>query len=168
MCAGFVSELRPGQAAWLDDAASALARGAFLVIDYGLPRAQYYHPSRDGGTLCGFRRHLRVEDPLVAPGIQDLTAWVDFSALADAAHEAGLEPAGFATQAHFLLENGIDRELARLVEAATEAERAAHRQVAATLLLPGEMGERFKVMAFTRAIRAPVGGFGFRDLSASL
>jgi SAM-dependent MidA family methyltransferase len=168
MPAGFVSELRVGQAGWLAGATSALARGALLVIDYGLPRAQYYHPARDGGTLCGFRRHLRVEDPLADPGTRDLTAWVDFSALADDARAAGLEPAGFATQAHFLLETGIDRELASLVEAAPEANRAAHRQAAATLLLPGEMGERFKVMAVTRGNRAPIDGFGFRDLSASL
>jgi len=165
---GYVSELRLGEAEWLEAATASLTRGAFLAIDYGLPRAQYYHASRDGGTLCGFRRHRRVEDPLAVPGAQDLTAWVDFSLLADEAQATGLELAGFATQAHFLLETGIEQELARLVEAAPERERAAHRQVAATLLLPGEMGERFKVMALTRGIRGPFHGFGFRDLGASL
>jgi SAM-dependent MidA family methyltransferase len=109
-----------------------------------------------------------VSDPLAAPGLQDLTAWVDFSALADAGRAAGLAVGGFATQAHFLLEAGIERELARLVAGAGERERAQHRQVAATLLLPGEMGERFKIMALTREIRGPLGGFGFRDLAASL
>jgi SAM-dependent MidA family methyltransferase len=168
MPAGFVSELRPGQQDWIRDASAGLARGALLVIDYGLPRAQYYHASRDGGTLCGFRRHRRVDDPLATPGAQDLTAWVDFSALADAGRAAGLAVGGFATQAHFLLEAGIERELARLVAGAGERERAQHRQVAATLLLPGEMGERFKIMALTREIRGPLGGFGFRDLAASL
>jgi len=166
--AGYVSEIRLGEAEWLEEATATLTRGALLAIDYGLPRAQYYHASRDGGTLCGFRRHRRVEDPLAAPGAQDLTAWVDFSLLADEARAAGLELAGFATQAHFLLETGIEQELARLVEAAPEGERAAHRQVAATLLLPGEMGERFKVMALARGIRGPFHGFGFRDLGASL
>jgi SAM-dependent MidA family methyltransferase len=166
--AGYVSELRLGAAGWPAGASAALARGALLVIDYGLPRAQYYHASRDGGTLCGFRRHRRVEDPLAEPGTRDLTAWVDFSQLADEARAAGLELAGFATQAHFLLETGIEQELARLVEAAPEGERSAHRQVAATLLLPGEMGERFKVMALARGIRGPFHGFGFRDLAASL
>jgi SAM-dependent MidA family methyltransferase len=165
---GYVSELRLGGAGWLNEATDALTRGALLAIDYGLPRAQYYHASRDGGTLCGFRRHRRVEDPLAAPGTQDLTAWVDFSLLADEARAAGLELTGFATQAHFLMETGIDQELARLVEAAPEGERAAHRQVAATLLLPGEMGERFKVMALARGIRGPFHGFGFKDLGASL
>lgn len=166
--AGFTSELRTGQDAWLRDATTALARGVLLVIDYGLPRAHYYHPSRDGGTLAAFRRHHRVENLLAGPGTQDLTAWVDFSALADAARNAGLECAGFATQAHFLLETGIEAELARLVDALPEHARGAHRQAAATLLLPGEMGERFKVMAIAREIRGPFHGFGFRDLVASL
>ena len=86
---GFVSELRPGQRAWLAAASASLTRGAFLLVDYGLPRAQYYHPSRDGGTLCAFRQHRRVEDVLAHPGIQDLTAWVDFSALAEDANACG-------------------------------------------------------------------------------
>jgi len=165
---GFTSELRPGQEAWLREATASLARGVLIVVDYGLPRAHYYHATRDGGTLAAFRRHRRVEDLLAAPGTQDLTAWVDYSALAEAARACGLEPAGFATQAHFLLETGIESELARLVEFAPERDRAAHRQAAATLLLPGEMGERFKVMALARGIRAPIQGFGFRDLGASL
>jgi SAM-dependent MidA family methyltransferase len=165
---GFVSEWRPGQRGFLAAAAEALSRGAFFVCDYGLPRAQYYHVSRDGGTLCGFRRHHRVDDALADPGAQDLTAWVDFSALAEDARPCGFEVAGFATQAHFLLATGIDRELARIVEHARERDRAHHRQQAATLLLPGEMGERFKFLALTRGLDAPIPGFGFRDLAASL
>ena len=168
MPAGFISELRLVQRDWLAAAAAALSRGAILLADYGLPRAQYYHPSRDGGTLCGFRRHRRVDDPLATPGAQDITAWVDFSALAENAADVSLVVGGFATQAHYLLETGIDRELARLTAPAGERERAAQRQAAATLLLPGEMGERFKLMALTRGIEAPFLGFGFRDLSASL
>jgi SAM-dependent MidA family methyltransferase len=165
---GYVSEFRPGVDEWMRDAAAGLERGAFIVSDYGLPRAQYYHPARDGGSLAGFRGQLRVDDPLAMPGAQDLTAWVDFSALADAARGAGLDVGGFATQAHFLLETGIERELAALVEGAGERERAMLKQGAATLLLPGEMGERFKLLALTREFRGPLDGFGFRDLSASL
>ena len=165
---GYVSELRPGQRAWLRDATTSLERGAILIVDYGLPRAQYYHPSRDGGTLCAFRRHARIADVLADAGIQDLTAWVDFSALADDALYAGLELGGFATQAHFLIATGIERELKRLTEGADERERAAHRQFAATMMLPGEMGERFKAMALVRGIRGPFAGFGFRDLAESL
>ncbi len=168
MAPGFVSELRLRQGSWLAAATAALAQGAMLAIDYGLPRAQYYHASRDGGTLCGFRRHLRVDDPLAMPGAQDLTAWVDFSAVADEARDARLAVGGYSTQAHYLLSTGIEHELERLAAGMTEIQRSALRQGAATLLLPGEMGERFKVMALTRGIRGPLHGFGFRDLSASL
>jgi SAM-dependent MidA family methyltransferase len=168
MPAGYVSELRPGQGAWLASATGAMRRGALLVVDYGLPRAQYYHASRDGGTLCAFRRHRRVEDVLAHPGIQDLTAWVDFSALADEAAKAGLALGGFATQAHFLVATGIDREVSRIGGALAERGRLELREAANRMLLPGEMGERFKFMALVRGIQGPIGGFGFRDLSASL
>jgi SAM-dependent MidA family methyltransferase len=165
---GFVSELRLRQGTWLAAATAGLAQGVMLVIDYGLPRAQYYHASRDGGTLCGFRQHLRVDDPLALPGAQDLTAWVDFSAVADEARDAGLAVRGFSTQAHYLLSTGIEQELERLAAGMTGIECATLRQGAATLLLPGEMGERFKVIALARGIRGPFHGFEFRDLSASL
>ena len=168
MAPGFVSELRLRQGTWLATATAGLAQGAMLVIDYGLPRTQYYHASRDGGTLCGFHQHLRVDDPLAMPGAQDLTAWVDFSAVADEARDAGLAVGGFATQAHYLLSTGIEHELERHAASMTGIERAKLRQGAATLLLPGEMGERFKVIALTRGIRGPFRGFEFRDLSASL
>lgn len=165
---GFLSELRPGQDKWIRAVAERLTKGAVLLADYGLPRTQYYHPSRDGGSLCGFRRHRRMADVLAMPGAQDLTAWVDFSALADSAQDCGLEVAGFATQAHWLISVGIESELAQLVEGLNERARIAERQAAATLLLPGEMGERFKVMALTRGIAGPFAGFGFRDLTSSL
>jgi SAM-dependent MidA family methyltransferase len=168
MPAGYVSELRPGQRGWLAGAAQGLSRGAILVVDYGLPRAQYYHPSRDGGTLCGFRRHRRVADALADPGLQDLTAWVDYSALAEDGLACGLVMGGFATQAHYLLDTGIERELARLAGSAGDAARRALKQDAATLLLPGEMGERFKAMVLAREICGPFPGFGFRDLAVSL
>ena len=168
MAPGFVSEWRPAQRAWLEDALRTLTRGAFLAFDYGLPRDQYYHASRDGGTLCGFRQHRRVADPLADPGLQDLTAWVDYSALADDAQAAGFSLGGFATQAHYLLAAGIDGELARLSEGADPVTLQRLRQDAATLMLPGEMGERFKAMALTRGIGGPLLGFGFRDLAASL
>ena len=95
-------------------------------------------------------------------------AWVDFSALADDGAACGLALGGFATQAHYLLAAGIEGELARLSQAVSAAARRSLGQDAATLLLPGEMGERFKVMALVREIREPFLGFGFRDLAASL
>jgi SAM-dependent MidA family methyltransferase len=168
MPAGYVSECRPGLGGWFAEATAALRRGAVLFVDYGLPRAQYYHPSRDGGTLCGFRRHRRVADALATPGVQDLTAWVDFSALAEAAAGCGMDMGGFATQAHFLISLGVERHLAEAVEGRSQQERLAIQQDAATLMLPGEMGERFKAIAFTRGIDRPLPGFSFRDLRDSL
>jgi SAM-dependent MidA family methyltransferase len=165
---GYVSELRPMLPAWIAAATSTIARGALLLSDYGLPRTHYYHLSRDGGSLCGFYRHRRVDDVFARPGLQDLTAWVDFSAVADAATAGGLEVAGFATQAHFLASLGIDRELTAALEGTDTRESMSLRQGASMLMLPGEMGERFKVMALTRGIERTLGGFSFRDLSMSL
>jgi len=165
---GYQSEWRPMLPAWIAAATATLSRGAMLIVDYGLPCAQYYHASRDGGTLCGFFRHRRVEDVFARVGLQDLTAWVDFSAVADAGRACGLELAGFSTQAHFLISLGIDRELVAACAHAGPRERHALEQGTATLLLPGEMGERFKVMAFARGIAGPFTGFSFRDLSGSL
>lgn len=167
-CDEYVSELRPMLPAWVATVTAALERGALLAIDYGLPRAQYYHPSRAGGTLCGFFRHHRIDDVLARPGLQDLTAWVDFSAVAAAAAPAGLEVAGFATQAHFLAALGIDEILTRAFADAAPRQRHALAQGVATLMLPGEMGERFKVIALTRGVQGPLAGFSFRDLAASL
>ncbi|MBM5812052.1 MAG: SAM-dependent methyltransferase [Gammaproteobacteria bacterium] len=164
----YQSELRPMLPAWVATVTASLECGALLAIDYGLPRAQYYHPSRAGGTLCGFFRHYRIADVLARPGLQDLTAWVDFSAVAEAAAPAGLEVAGFATQAHFLAALGIDELLARAFAAAPPRQQHALAQGVATLMLPGEMGERFKVIALTRGVPGPLAGFGFRDLAASL
>jgi SAM-dependent MidA family methyltransferase len=110
---GFESEACLMLPAWIEALAAGLSQGVMLFVDYGLPRAQYYHPSRDGGTLCGFFRHRRVEDVLARPGLQDITAWVDFTAVAEAAAAAGLEVAGFATQAHFLLATGLERNCGR-------------------------------------------------------
>lgn len=165
---GYVSEWRPMMPAWIEAAAAALGKGAMILIDYGLPRSQYYHASRDGGSLCAFYRHRRVDDVFARPGLQDLTAWVDFTAVAEAAADVSLEIAGFATQAHFLASLGIERELASALEHVGVREGMALSQGASMLLLPGEMGERFKVMALSRGIERTFSGFSFRDLSASL
>jgi SAM-dependent MidA family methyltransferase len=165
---GFVSEWCPSLPAWIAAAIGALERGVFLVADYGLPRSHYYHPSRDGGTLAGFHRHRRTEDPMTRAGLQDLTAWVDFSALAEAAGAAGFTIAGFTTQAHALAALGVDRELAQLQRGADERGRYRLAQSAQTLMLPGEMGERFKLMALGRGVDGPLAAFQFRDFSSSL
>jgi SAM-dependent MidA family methyltransferase len=166
--AGYEGELCTWVRPWIAGLAQGLTRGALLLADYGLPRSQYYHPSRAGGSLCGFFRHRRVEDVLARPGLQDLTAWVDFTEVAEAGLAAGLEVAGFATQAHFLLSLGLERELATAGEGVDVAGRARLSQAAAMLMLPGEMGERFKVMALSRGLQSRLAGFSFRDLAATL
>jgi len=165
---GYESELCAWTRPWITGLAQGLTRGMLLLADYGLPRAQYYHPSRAGGSLCGFFRHRRVEDVLARPGVQDITAWVDFTEVAEAGLDAGLELAGFSTQAHFLLSLGLEQELAAAGEALDVAGRARLSQAAAMLVLPGEMGERFKVMALSRGLQSRLAGFSFRDLAATL
>jgi SAM-dependent MidA family methyltransferase len=165
---GYESELCTWVRPWIAALAGGLTRGALLLADYGLPRAQYYHPSRAGGSLCGFFRHRRVEDVLARPGLQDITAWVDFTEVAEAGLDAGLELAGFATQAHFLMSLGLEHELAAAGEGLDVTGRARLSQAAAMLVLPGEMGERFKVMALSRGLKSRLAGFSFRDLAATL
>lgn len=148
---------------WIAAIAAALADGSvFLLADYGGSRQEYYHPQRRDGTLRCHYRHRAHGDPFIYPGLQDITAWVDFSAVAAAAARSGLDVAGYATQAHFLLDCGLEEELAaQQAVGGAAALRAASE--AKTLLLPGEMGERCKVMALTRGAVTPR-GFGFRDL----
>ena len=165
---GYESEACLLTAPWLAELSRSLEQGAMLFLDYGLPRAQYYHPSRAGGSLCSFFRHRRVEDVLARPGLQDITAWVDFTALAEAGLEAGLEVAGFATQAHFLLGTGFEREIAAADAGLDPAGRARLAQAAGMLTHPGEMGERFKVLALARGLERPLSGFSFRDMTATL
>ena len=165
---GYESELCTWTRPWITGLAQGLTRGTLLLMDYGLPRAQYYHPSRAGGSLCGFFRHRRVEDVLARPGVQDITAWVDFTEVAEAGLDTGLELAGFSTQAHFLLSLGLEQELAAAGEGLDAAGRARLSQEAAMLVLPGEMGERFKVMALSRGLQSRLAGFSFRDLAATL
>ena len=166
--AGYEGELCPWVRPWIAGLAQEMTQGALLLADYGLPRSQYHHPSRAGGSLCGFFRHRRVEDVLARPGLQDITAWVDFTEVAEAGVAAGLEVAGFATQAHFLLSLGLEEELAAAGEGLDATGRARLSQAAAMLVLPGEMGERFKVMALSRGLQSRLAGFMFRDLAATL
>lgn len=143
--AGYRSELRLVLPAWIDALAGCLAQGAIILVDYGYTRRDYYRPERDGGTLMCHYRHRAHGDPFLYPGLTDITAWVDFSACAEAGAAAGLSVAGFTTQAQFLLEALGDALVG-------ERERGSAAMLAAlkTLLLPGEMGERFKVFLLTK------------------
>ena len=153
--------------AWIASATQTLAAGVLLVMDYGLPRRQYYHPDRRQGSLLCHYRHRSHADALARIGLQDITAWVDFTALAEAASAAQLDVLGFATQAHFLMSADLETLLAAQLEPAG-AERAATLQAVSRLLLPGEMGEAFKVMALGRGVSEPLEGFRLRDLRHTL
>jgi SAM-dependent MidA family methyltransferase len=161
----YLSEICPRLDPWIGTLAAGLNRGALLVIDYGLPRTQYYHPQRTHGTLrCHFRQRVH-DDPYIHVGVQDITAWVDFTRVAESALAADLEVAGFATQAAFLLSTGIEELVARAPAGVLQIRLAGE---ARRLLLPGEMGEAFKVMALTRAWDTPLQGFTVQDLRHSL
>jgi SAM-dependent MidA family methyltransferase len=164
---GYVSEYCPRMPAWTRAVTQPLRQGAALWFDYGLPRSQYYLPERHDGTLVCHYRHRAGSDPFVNVGLQDITAWVDFTHLAEASREAEFELAGFTTQAHFLAGLGIDREM-RLAAGDDQNSFARLANQARQLLLPGEMGERFKAMAWLRGLDLPLSGFGLLDLRHTL
>jgi len=164
---GYTSEVNLRLDPWLHSVAKVLKAGAMFFIDYGLPRAQYYRPERHDGTLlCHFRQRFH-SDPFINVGLQDIGAWVDFTAAAEAATDAGLEVAGFTTQAHFLMGLGIEQHLKSAGEREL-VERLSLARQAMLLTLPGEMGERFKVLGLSRGVKQPLRGFAIRDLAASL
>jgi SAM-dependent MidA family methyltransferase len=150
---GYRSELLPQLPYWIQAVVGGLDRGALLFVDYGYARREYYQPQRHDGTLRAFRRHQLADDVYAWPGLQDLTASVDFTALAEAGTHAGFDFAGYCTQAGFLIGNGLDRNLAAAeAKAPDEAARYRLRQEAKRLTLPGEMGERFQAMGFARDV----------------
>jgi len=164
---GYVSEYCPRLGAWSAALVRSLRRGAALWFDYGLPRAQYYLAERHEGTLICHFRHRAHDDPLQLPGLQDISAWVDFTSLAEAGAAADCELGGFTTQTWFLAGLGIDEEMRHLAGASDERFARLANQ-ARRLMLPGEMGERFKAMAWTRGIHRELSGFTQRDLRHTL
>jgi SAM-dependent MidA family methyltransferase len=164
---GYVSEYCARVGAWTGAVTQSLRRGAVLWFDYGLPRAQYYLPERHEGTLACHFRHRLSNDPFANIGLQDITAWVDFTRVAEASREAGFELAGFTTQAHFLAGLQIDQEM-RLAAGRDENLFARLANQGRQLMLPGEMGERFKAMAWLRGLDMPLSGFTLLDLRHSL
>jgi SAM-dependent MidA family methyltransferase len=166
---GYASEINLRLPPWTGAIAEALEVGLVLVIDYGYPRAEYYHPERSRGTLMCHNRHQAHDDPYRDIGLQDITAHVDFTALAEAARDADLALAGYTTQSNFLIGCGIDALLAEA--AGDDPMRLLDLSAGAkTLLLPSRMGERFQVMGLSRGLGAaePLGGFAVRDLRERL
>jgi SAM-dependent MidA family methyltransferase len=164
---GYVSELCLRLAPWLAAVSAPLERGIALFMDYGMTRAEYYAPARDGGTLSCFHRQRRHDDPLVNVGLQDITAAVDFTRVADAGLAAGFTVAGYASQAHFLLANDFAQHLAAVRAAAGPADEPLLARAAARLVMPGDMGERFKCIALARGCQLSLRGFA-RDDTARL
>jgi SAM-dependent MidA family methyltransferase len=162
---GYTGEFSPMLHAWVRSLADSLAAGLLLIVDYGLPRRELYAPDRSAGTLRCHYRHRAHDDPFLWPGLQDLSAWVDFTAIAEAGTAAGLTLEGYTTQAAFLSGNGIDD---LLQGAGRDAAGVMLAQQAKRLLLPGEMGERFRVMGLSRELAPALAGFGLLELANRL
>jgi len=140
---GYQSEISLGLPDWIGQIAKSLDQGLVLLFDYGVSRREYYSRERTQGWLrCHFRHHAHNE-PLIYPGIQDLTSWVDFTAVAESAVDHGLDLAGYVTQAQFLINGGLEDELAGIADLPVADQLELSRQVK-LLTLPGEMGENFK------------------------
>lgn len=158
------SEINLQAEAWVKEIGSWLQKGAALLVDYGFPQHEYYHEQRAEGTImCHFRHHAHAE-PLLFPGLQDVTAHVDFTAMADAALEGGLDVMGYTSQARFLMNCGLAQQLEQQSPGAeassTELAQWAHTVGAVQKLLSeAEMGELFKVLAVAKNIDEPLIGF---------
>ncbi len=147
---GFESEICLAAPAWAAEWGSILEKGALLLIDYGFPQREFYHPQRGRGTLMCHYRHHSHPDPFYLPGLQDITAHVDFTAVIAAAHPAGLELLGYTSQGQFLLNCGILDRLGEISADSVDYIRAAG--AVNKLLMPHEMGELFKVIALGRGL----------------
>lgn len=159
---GYVSEIGLQAEAWVRSMAERIEQGVLLLIDYGFPRAEFYHPQRHTGTLMCHYRQRAHGDPLVLAGLQDITAHVDFTAIAEAGVESGLDVLGYTSQAMFLIGCGLEE----LVAASDPADTATHLRLTneiQKLTSPAEMGELFKVMALGRGVHIPLRGFALQD-----
>ncbi len=164
---GYLSELCLAAADWTASWGRILGTGALLLIDYGFPRHEYYHPQRDTGTLmCHYRHHAHGE-PFLLPGLQDITAHVDFTAIVEAGFNAGLELLGYTTQAAFLINCGLTEVLAR-IPAEDVLRYLPLAQAAQKLISPAEMGDLFKVIALGKGIEDTLLGFAQGDRSETL
>ena len=164
---GYISEVCPRAEAWIHALGVSLQRGLALVIDYGFPAREYYLPERSQGTLRCHYQHRAHNDPLILPGIQDVTCHVNFSALAEAGRTAGFDVLGYTSQESYLLALGL-LDLATPQPDDDEKLMLARAAEVKQLILPSQMGEAFKVMAFGRNIEQALAGFKLRDRSSSL
>lgn len=163
----YVSEIHLAAEALIVSLAGCLDRGLILMIDYGFPAREYYHPQRHMGTLRAHYRHRALDDPFYLPGLTDLTAHVDFSAVARAGMAAGLTLAGFTSQASFLLNSGLT-ELLMQTPPTDAAAYLPQANAVQRLVSPAEMGELFKVIGLTRGEVPPLAGFARGDRQHTL
>lgn len=164
---GYASEINFAAEAWVRSVGEILADGLILLIDYGFPRAEFYHPERAAGTLmCHYRQRAHA-DPLILLGLQDISAHVDFTAIAEAGAGAGLNVLGYTSQAAFLLGSGLT-ELAGQSDPGNTRAHLALTQEIKKLTSPAEMGELFKVIGLGRNIGRPPAGFALHDRRARL
>ncbi|TNJ35752.1 class I SAM-dependent methyltransferase [Arenimonas terrae] len=149
---GYRSEVLPQLPYWIQAVGGLLQDGAMLFVDYGYPRREFYLPERSDGTLVCHHRHTAHGDPFHLPGLQDITAFVDFTAVAEAGINAGFDLAGYCAQASFLVNNGLPERLAAIEEIGDGVERHRRHNEVKRLTLPGEMGERFQAIGFQRGV----------------
>lgn len=152
----YISEINLYLPAWIKSISDFLSQGVVLIIDYGFPRAEYYHPDRSMGTVMCHYQHRTHSDPFFLPGLQDITAHVDFTAVADSACENGLSVAGFTNQAAFLINCGL---LSLLDSSADDKKRFSQNSQVLQLTSPSEMGELFKVIGLTKKYNHELLGF---------
>lgn len=162
----YESEINLRAGPWLSALGQTLEAGGALLIDYGYPRQEYYLPHRRHGALMCHYRHRAHSDPLAFPGLQDITAHLDFSAITAAAREAGFDIAGYATQSSFLMGCGLDQLLAR--QDPDTPEYLELTQGVKQIMLPGAMGERFQALGLNKDLDLRWSGFSVRDLQGRL
>jgi len=162
---GYESEVNRHVDGWISALSQMIEQGAVILVDYGYPEAAFYHPERSAGTLICHHQHKAYKDPLQRVGSQDITANVDFSAVAEAGVNHGFDLAGFTTQSFFLMNNGIGE----LLDEDPMSDHYIHQaQAMKQLTLPTEMGERFKVIAFSKGLDLAMRGFSVGDQRAYL
>jgi len=159
----YISEYNPAISSWLAAVEDRIANMVMLLIDYGYNEKEYYHPDRNNGTLMCYYQHRAHENYLWWPGLQDITAFVNFTDVAYSAVDTGLEVSGYTTQAAFLLANGLSELHEQQVTDDVQQQIKLSQQIK-TLTLPSEMGDRFKVMALTKKYGEPLSGFSMLDL----
>jgi len=158
----YYSEFNGNISPWIKSISQCINKGAIYLIDYGYPRSEYYSQDRYMGTFLGYYKHRSIDAPLWYPGLQDLTAFVDFTEVAEAAIEHGFDVDGFTSQGNFLINAGLE-QVVENSKVENEIQRLQLMQQMKTLSMPGEMGERFKVMGLSKGLDDNIPGFEMRD-----